>query len=159
MLNIAYFKSANWSFPLTYSPKSCDKEKLSIPLEVHHKAQSSEIFLSFQAKNYKSCNFFGQSCRNCIFRRPRWIAFKRLRLVEFRQRKVGVHTFLGWSKAGLLRRPLYRNYQRHNFFVLGPILVKFHVRTRLIESFPTIFWTWWCSSDLNNMKGCLSAEK
>ena len=26
----------------------------------------------------------------------------------------------------------------HNFFVLGPILVKFHIRTRLIESFPTI---------------------
>ena len=28
------------------------------------------------------------------------------RLVE----KVAVHTFLGWSQAGLLRRPLYRNY-------------------------------------------------
>ena len=27
----------------------------------------------------------------------------------------------------------------HNFFVLGPILVKFHIPTRLIESFPTIF--------------------
>ena len=39
------------SFQMTYGPKSCDKEKLSIPLEVHHKAQSSEIFLSFPAKN------------------------------------------------------------------------------------------------------------
>ena len=28
--------------------------------------------------------------------------------------------------------------ERHNFFVLVPILVKFHIRTRLIESFPTI---------------------
>ena len=48
---------------LTNSPKSCDKEKLSIPLEPHHKAQSSEIFLSFQAK--KRAEFFlsfGQSC-------------------------------------------------------------------------------------------------
>ena len=29
--------------------------------------------------------------------------------------------------------------ESHNFFVLGPILVKFHIRTRLIEGFPTIF--------------------
>ena len=37
---------------------SCDKEKLLIPLEAHHKAQSSEIFLNFPAKMEKSCNFF-----------------------------------------------------------------------------------------------------
>ena len=35
--------------------------------------------------------------------------------------------------------------ESHNFFVLGPILVKFHIRTRLIESFLTIFRTWWCA--------------
>ena len=35
----------------------------------------------------------------------------------------------------------------HNFFVLCPILVKFHIRTRLIESFPTIFRTWWCGEE------------
>ena len=29
--------------------------------------------------------------------------------------------------------------ESHNFFVLGPILVKLHIRTRLIESFPTVF--------------------
>ena len=29
--------------------------------------------------------------------------------------------------------------ESHNFFVLGPILVKFHIRTRLIESFPTMY--------------------
>ena len=28
------------------------------------------------------------------------------------------------------------------FFVLGPTVVKFHIGTRLIKSFPTIFWTW-----------------
>ena len=32
--------------------------------------------------------------------------------------------------------------ESHNFFVLDPILVKFHIRTRLIESFATIFRTW-----------------
>ena len=37
--------------------------------------------------------------------------------------------------------------ESHNFFVLGPILVKFHIRTRLIESFPTIFRTWWRSEE------------
>ena len=34
--------------------------------------------------------------------------------------------------------------ESHNFFVLGPIMVKFHIRNRLFESFPTIFRTWWC---------------
>ena len=37
--------------------------------------------------------------------------------------------------------------ESHNFFVLGPILVKFHIRTRLIESFRTIFLTWWCGEE------------
>ena len=52
------------SFPLPCCPKTCDKEKMSITLEAHHKAQSSEIFLSFPPKIRKSCNFlsFGQSC-------------------------------------------------------------------------------------------------
>ena len=34
------------------------KEKLPIPLEAHHKAQSNEIFLSFLVKNLKSCIFY-----------------------------------------------------------------------------------------------------
>ena len=37
--------------------------------------------------------------------------------------------------------------ENHNFLVLGPILVKFHIRTRLIESFPTIFRTWCCAEE------------
>ena len=37
--------------------------------------------------------------------------------------------------------------ESHNFLVLGPILVKFHIRTRLIESFQTIFRTWWCGEE------------
>ena len=37
--------------------------------------------------------------------------------------------------------------ESHNFFVLGPILVKSHIRTRLIDSFPTIFRTWRCGEE------------
>ena len=40
-----------------------------------------------------------------------------------------------------------RTIESHNVFVLGPIVVKFHIRTRLIESFPTIFWTWWYAKE------------
>ena len=37
--------------------------------------------------------------------------------------------------------------ESHNIFVLGPILVKFHIRTRLIESSQTIFRTWRCGEE------------
>ena len=33
------------------------------------------------------------------------------------------------------------------FFILRPIQVKFHNRTRLIESFPTTSWLWWCAEE------------
>ena len=33
------------------------------------------------------------------------------------------------------------------FFVLGLDLVKLHIRTRLIETFATIFRTWWCGEE------------
>ena len=35
-----------------------------------------------------------------------------VRLVEFRQRKVAVHTFLGWSQAVMLKWPSRQNYQK-----------------------------------------------
>ena len=38
LLKIAYFNQLIDSFLMTYCPKSCHKEKLSIPLEAHHKA-------------------------------------------------------------------------------------------------------------------------
>ena len=65
-------------------------------------------------------------------------------LVEFRRRKVVVHTFL-WVVPGhcLCARFL----ESRNFFVLRPIRVKFHIRTRLIESFPTTHWLWWCAEE------------
>ena len=37
--------------------------------------------------------------------------------------------------------------ESHNFFVLGPVLVKFHIWTRLIESVPMIFRTWCCAEE------------
>ena len=37
--------------------------------------------------------------------------------------------------------------ESHNFFVLGFILVKFHIRTSQILSFITIFRTWWCGEE------------
>ena len=46
----------------------------------------------------------------------------------------------GWSdsvRVGIIKS--------HNFFVLHSILMKLHIRTWLIESFSTIFWTWWCA--------------
>ena len=42
------------------------------------------------------------------------------------------------SSDGLRAGPI----ESHNSFVLSPILVKFHIWTRLIKSFPTIFQTW-----------------
>ena len=30
------------------------------------------------------------------------------------------------------------------FFVLGPILVELHIKTRLIESFPAVYGLWKC---------------
>ena len=99
------------SLLLTYCPKSCDKEKLSIPLEPHQNAQSSEIF---RQKIETAVIFY-------LLANPGETAYLSVRdrdlsnaawLVKFRPRKVAVHTFLGWSQAGLLRRPSRRNYQK-----------------------------------------------
>ena len=46
------------SFPLPYCPKSCDKEKLSIPVELYLNAQSSQIFLSFRPKIERAVIFY-----------------------------------------------------------------------------------------------------
>ena len=70
-----------------------------------------------------------------------------LGLVELRPRKVAVHNFLGGPKLVFSDGLRAGTIESHNFFVLGPILVKFHSRTRLIESIPTIFRTWWCGEE------------
>ena len=52
------------------------------------------------------------------------------------------------SRAKFFSDGLYtETIESHNVFVLGSILVKFHIRTRLIESFETIFRTWWCGEE------------
>ena len=65
-------------------------------------------------------------------------------LVEFRPRKVVVHTFLWVVTGHCLHAGIIK---RHNFFVFRCILVKFHIQIRLIESFPTTYWSWWCGKE------------
>ena len=69
------------------------------------------------------------------------------RLVEFRPRKVAVHTLLGGPKPGCSDGLCTETIESHNFFVISPILLKFHIQTRLIESFGTTFWMWWCAEE------------
>ena len=57
LLKIAYFNSCNRQLSIAVLPKSCDKEKLSIPLEPHHKAQSSKNLL-FSGKQIKRAVLF-----------------------------------------------------------------------------------------------------
>ena len=58
------------------------------------------------------------------------------------EEKLQFTPFCGGPKPGCSSGLCTGTIESHNFFVLGPILVKFHIRTRLIESFRTIFWTW-----------------
>ena len=55
-----------------------------------------------------------------------------------------VQTFWGWFQATAFVLDLWKAV---TFFVLRPIRVKFHIRTRLIESFPTTYWLWWCAEE------------
>ena len=67
--------------------------------------------------------------------------------------KLQVTPFWGVPKPGCSNSLRAGFIESHNFFVLAPILVKFHIRTCLIESFPTIFQTWWCGK-----KSCTSHQ-
>ena len=70
-----------------------------------------------------------------------------VRFVEFKRRKVAVHPFLGCPKPGCSDRLRTGTIESHNFFVLCPILLKFHVRTRLIQSFPSTLRFWSCTEE------------
>ena len=63
------------------------------------------------------------------------------------QEKLQFTPFWGGPKPGCSDGLCTGTIESHNFFVLGPILVKFHIRTRLIESFPMILRTWWCTKE------------
>ena len=109
------------SFPMTCGQKSCDKEKLLIPLEAHHKAQSSENFLSFQTKKkLKELHFYllANPAETAYFSFLDQELSNDVCLVQVRRRKVAVHTFLGWSQAGLLIQRSCRNYQKPLLFCL-----------------------------------------
>ena len=63
------------------------------------------------------------------------------------EEKLEFTPFWGGPKPVCLDGLRAGTIESHNFFVLGPIRVKFHIRTRLIESLPTIFRTWWCGEE------------
>ena len=76
---------------------SCALEKLSIPLEVHHKAQSSEFFSVFCQKTKRAVIFYllGNHAETAYLSvRDRELP-NAMRLVEFRRGKVAVHTCFG----------------------------------------------------------------
>ena len=63
------------------------------------------------------------------------------------EEKLQFTLFWGGPKPGCSDDLRAGIFESQNFFVLGPILVKFHIRTRLIQSIPTIFRTWWCAEE------------
>ena len=68
-------------------------------------------------------------------------------LLNSSEEKLQFTPFWGSLKLGCSDGLCTGTIESHNFFVLGPILVKFHIRTRLIESFLTTFRTWWCGEE------------
>ena len=63
------------------------------------------------------------------------------------EEKLQFTPFWGGPKPGCSDGLCTGTIESHNLFVLGPILVKFHIRTRFIESFPMTFWTWCCAEE------------
>ena len=108
------------SYPRKYGSWSCGKEKLSIPLEAHHKAQSSKMFLFFQQKIKRAVIFY-------LLANPGGTAYWSFRdrelssnvwLVQVRRRKVVVHTFWGGPKPGCSDAIRIGTIKSHNFFCL-----------------------------------------
>ena len=58
-----------------------------------------------------------------------------VRLVEFQEEKLQFTPFWGGPKPDCSDGLRAGTIESHYFFVLGPILVKFQIQTRLIESF------------------------
>ena len=77
-----------------------------------------------------------------------------VRLLEFRPRTIAVYTYLGGLSPVCSDGLRAGTIESHNFFVLGPILVKFHSRTRLIQRFRTIVWTWRCGEEKLHFTPC-----
>ena len=136
------------SFPLPYCPKSCDKEKLSILPEAHHNAQSSEIFLSFPPIIERAVIFYllGNPAET-LYLSVRDGKLTQYDLSDSGQEKLQFTPFWAGPKLVCSDGLRTRVIESRNYFVLGPIQVKFHIRTRLIKSFRRIFRTWWCGEE------------
>ena len=63
------------------------------------------------------------------------------------KRSCSSYLFGGGPKPGCSDHLHVGIIESSNFFVLGPILVKLHIRTRLIKSFPSTFQFWCCAKE------------
>ena len=63
------------------------------------------------------------------------------------EEKLQFTPFWGGSQPGCSDGLSAGIIKSHKFIVLGSILVKFHIRTRLIESFQTMCGTWCCADE------------
>ena len=134
------------SYPSEYGSWSWAKEKFSIPLEAHDKAQLSEVFQVFFQK-FKELYFF------YLLAHPAETAYLSFEIESFLttyglsncgEDKWKFTPFCGWSQATAFVPELSKAI---TFFVLRRILVKFHIRTRLIGSFPSTYWSWSCAEE------------
>ena len=106
------------------------------------------MFLGKKIKGAVIFLSFSQSCLNCILKLPRSRAFQQRTTSPSEAKKnCGSHHFgVGPGEADETTLVLELS-EAITFFVFGPILVKFHIQTRLIESFPTTYRFWNCTEE------------
>ena len=68
-------------------------------------------------------------------------------LSNYGEEKLQFTPFWGGPKPGCSDGLCAGIIESHNIFVLDPIMVKFHIKTGLIDSFPAIFRSWWCAEE------------
>ena len=131
---------ASRQFLLEFSPcESCYCSILApILLKLHILVRN---FSQFSCKKFKELYFlsFGQSCLNCISKLPRLRAFQRRTACPNAAKICGSSHLLLVVAGHCLRAGIIES---HYFFVLRRILVKFHIRTQLIGSFPLTHRSW-----------------
>ena len=115
LLKIAYFNSVNQQLSMDVLPKELRQRKIVDPSIGAPKCSVNRNFSKFSAKKLKELQFF------YLFTNPAETTYLGFRggelsnavwLVQFRLRKVAVHTFFGVSVAGLLRPPSPQNYRK-----------------------------------------------
>ena len=84
----------------------------------------------------------------CIFKHPRLRAFQGHTACRIAAKKSCSSHLFGVVPSRAAQTAFVPELSKAiTFFVLSPILVKFHILTHLIESFPPIFRTWWCGEE------------